>query len=124
MAAVGRVTLHHCGETAAPWAICHRFRVRHLHRRPIVRVIEINTIISNELGLHARSAAQISALAARADAAIWIFKGDQKADARDIMDVLTLECPKGTPVKLIAEEPNDRRILEAIAVLIRNRFGE
>jgi phosphocarrier protein HPr len=87
-------------------------------------VIEIDTIISNDLGLHARSAAQIAAVAARASAAIWIAKGDQKANASDIMDILTLECPRGTPVKLIAEEPNDRNVLEAIADLIQNRFRE
>ena len=48
------------------------------------------TTIRNELGLHARSAAQIAAIARNSATNVWIMKGDQRADASSIMDILTL----------------------------------
>jgi len=83
-----------------------------------------NTRIVNELGLHARSAAQIARMAEKAGAAIWIAKGPQKADAKSIMDILALECPRGTRIQLIAEDESDLPVLEEIVRQIEEGFGE
>jgi phosphocarrier protein len=80
--------------------------------------------IVNELGLHARSAARIAKLAAEARGGIWLAKGDQLADARGIMDILMLECPRGTMVRIIVEDPSDAPILAEVKKLIENGFGE
>jgi len=82
------------------------------------------TRIVNELGLHARSAAQIARLAEKARAKIWLIKDREKADARSIMDILALECPRGTHIKLVAEDDSDREILEEIVGRIEDGFGE
>ena len=80
--------------------------------------------IVNELGLHARSAAKIAELAKRSKASIWIAKGDQKADASSIVDILTLACEKGTKISIQIENESDFNILEAIAQSVESGFGE
>ena len=80
--------------------------------------------IVNELGLHARSAAKIAELANRSKASIWIAKGDQKADASSIVDILTLACEKGTKISIQIENESDFNILEAIAQSVESGFGE
>ena len=80
--------------------------------------------IVNELGLHARSAAKIAELANRSKASIWIAKGDQKADASSIVDILTLACEKSTKITICIENEADFNILEAITQLVESGFGE
>jgi phosphocarrier protein len=81
-------------------------------------------IIINELGLHARSAAKIAKLAGRSKAAVWIQKGSAKADASSILDILTLECEKGSKITVGIENKSDSNILEAIVELVKGGFGE
>ena len=81
-------------------------------------------VIVNELGMHARSAAKIAAIANRSTAAVWIQKGDQRADASSIVDILTLACEKGSKITINIENKSDSNILEAIAELVESGFGE
>ena len=80
--------------------------------------------IINDLGMHARSAAQIAKLAMQANSKIKMIKGDKEADATSIMDMLTLECPKGTKIRLATQDAADLDILNKIIQLIENGFGE
>jgi len=80
--------------------------------------------IVNELGLHARSAAKIAAIAIRSTASVWIQKGDLQADASSIVDILTLACEKGTKITIRIENKADSNILEAITELVEGGFGE
>ena len=80
--------------------------------------------IINELGLHARSAAQIAGIAQNSRANVWIQKDDEKADASSIIDILTLVCAKGTKITIIIEDLADIQILNAIVDLIDSGFGE
>ncbi|MGD2185702.1 MAG: HPr family phosphocarrier protein [Desulfobacterales bacterium] len=80
--------------------------------------------IVNELGLHARSAAKIAALAGRSKASVWIKKGGEKADASSIVDILTLACEKGSKITISIENNADGDILEAIAKLVEKGFEE
>ncbi len=82
------------------------------------------TVIKNELGLHARSAAQIAAIARNATGNVWIGKDDLKADASSIMDILTLVCEKGTRIRIIIDDVADTPVLNAIVDLIDDGFGE
>jgi phosphocarrier protein HPr len=85
-----------------------------------IRVATIN----NDLGLHARSAAQIADIAQNSIANVWIQKEDEKADASSIIDILTLACGKGTQISIIIEDAGDLDILNAIGDLVDRGFGE
>lgn len=80
--------------------------------------------ITNDLGLHARSAAQIAKLARNLKSKIWIIKDGEKVDAASIIDILTLACPKGSQITLKIDDPSDLDILNDIAKLIERGFGE
>ena len=80
--------------------------------------------ITNELGLHARAAAGIVNLATHAKEKIWIIKEDEKIDASSIIDILTLGCPKGTPITFTADNKTDIDVLNDIVTLVENGFGE
>jgi phosphocarrier protein len=84
---------------------------------------KVVTII-NELGLHARSAAQIAKIAGASSANVWLKKGDNIADAGSIIDILTLACEKGTRITILIEDWADIDILKDIADLVESGFGE
>ena len=84
---------------------------------------KVATII-NELGLHARSAAQIAKIAGNSAANVWLKKDDQSADASSIIDILTLAAEKGTRIKIIIEDWEDIKILNDIVDLVESGFGE
>jgi len=81
-------------------------------------------VIVNELGLHARSAAKLAKLAQQADKEVWLHMGDQSADAKQVIDLLTLGAAKGDHVKVTIETPADIQIMEAIEKLFADGFGE
>ena len=83
-----------------------------------------DAVIVNEFGLHARSAAKIAEIANRSTAPVWLQKGEQKADASSIVDILTLACGKGTKISIRIENKSDLNILEAITELVKSGFGE
>ena len=80
--------------------------------------------IKNELGLHARSAAQIARIAGDSAANVWLKKDDKMADASSIIDILTLACEKGTKIAIIIEDLADINILDAIVDLVDSGFEE
>lgn len=84
---------------------------------------KVVTII-NELGLHARSAAQIAKIAGASSANVWLKKGDNIANAGSIIDILTLACEKGTRITILIEDWADIDILKDIADLVESGFGE
>ena len=84
---------------------------------------KVVTII-NELGLHARSAAQVAKIAGASTANVWLKKGDKMADAASIIDILTLACEKGSMITILIEDWADIDILKDIADLVESGFGE
>ncbi len=81
-------------------------------------------MIVNDLGLHARAAAQIAKFAGQASAKVWISKDDEKVDAASIIDILTLVGTKGSQVTVTLDNPADIDILNKIEELFKNKFGE
>jgi phosphocarrier protein HPr len=89
-------------------------------------VIELskNVTITNPLGLHARSAAKIAKLVKKAKSKVWIIKDKEKADASRIIDILSLAGIKDSKLTLLIDDPWDIDILNELAQLIKNGFGE
>jgi phosphocarrier protein len=83
-----------------------------------------DVVITNELGLHARSAAQIARLVQKSKSNVWLKRGREKVDASSIMDILTLACEKGTTITVIIEDPSDIGVLDAVVELVNSGFGE
>ena len=80
--------------------------------------------VVNALGVHARSASRIAEIAKSAVSQVWVCKGAECADASDILDVISLQCPAGTRLTIRIEDPADKVVMEAIVALVANGFGE
>ncbi len=80
--------------------------------------------IVNDLGLHARSAARIAEIAGRARGGVYFMRDRETANAKDMLDLLTIACPRGTSVVIGIDDPDDAEILEALVQLVRDGFGE
>jgi phosphocarrier protein len=80
--------------------------------------------IENELGIHARSAAMIVEVANRYRAKIFLEKNGKEVNAKSILGILTLGCPKGSKVTIRAEGSDADEAIEDLGKLIGNKFGE
>ncbi|AEB08630.1 HPr family phosphocarrier protein [Desulfobacca acetoxidans] len=86
--------------------------------------LKITLPVLNRLGLHARAAAKIAALAQQYQADIILEKDGVKADARSILDILCLGCSQGSEVHLRAQGPEAFQAVEALSDLFHHYFGE
>ncbi len=80
--------------------------------------------IVNELGMHARPAAQIAEMAEEATGNVWISNGSNKVDASSIIDILTMCASKGTEVAIEVENDEDIEVMNIIVAFFNNGFGE
>ena len=78
--------------------------------------------IINDLGLHARSAAQIAKLAQNVKSKVWIIKDGEKVDASSIIDILSLSCFKDSKIVLQTDNPADNDILDEIVAFFNKGF--
>ncbi len=85
---------------------------------------EVEIVINNRLGLHARPATRFAKLASRFESAIWLKRGEEMVDGKSILEVLTLACPKGSSLTVVAEGPDALEAVEALKELVEKQFGE
>jgi phosphocarrier protein len=85
---------------------------------------QLEIVISNKLGLHARAAAKLTQLAGQFSSEIFISKGAQRVNAKSIMGVMMLAAGIGTTVKLEASGGDAERALDSMRALFDDKFGE
>ena len=86
--------------------------------------IERQVEIINKQGLHARPVMKFVDLASEYQADLKVCKGTIQADGKSAMDMMVLEAPKGTRLQLTATGPDAQPLLDALAKLIADGFGE
>ena len=81
--------------------------------------------IVNAKGLHARAATKLVLLAGRYPCEVTVAGPDgQSANAKSVMGVLLLCGSQGTVVEVRARGDKAEEAVDAIGVLIQERFGE
>jgi phosphocarrier protein HPr len=80
--------------------------------------------IVNKKGLHARATAKFVQCVERFDAEIKVTRCGETVGGTSIMGILTLGAGIGTRITVAAMGPEAAGALEAIAILVANRFGE
>jgi len=80
--------------------------------------------ILNRQGMHARPAMQLVETSSRFDSDVHIRKGEQRVNAKSIMEVMTLEAVMGTVLVLEAEGDDAEEALDAVADLVSKKFNE
>jgi phosphotransferase system HPr (HPr) family protein len=86
--------------------------------------IERELWVENRLGLHARPVAKIATAAQQFDADVTLEKEGQVVNARDLLDLLALDCPQGTRLVLRARGPQAREAATSITSLFARKFEE
>lgn len=87
-------------------------------------MINQNVTIINKLGLHARAAAKFVTVASKFESTIEVECKNNKVNGKSIMGVMMLAASKGTEVKLIISGADEEQALDALSILINNRFDE
>ena len=77
--------------------------------------------VNNEVGLHARPATYFIQ---KAKSGIWVEKEERRVNAKSLLGVLSLGIVKGTTITLIADGPDAKEAVEALAQLVDNQLGE
>jgi phosphocarrier protein len=80
--------------------------------------------IKNKLGIHARAAAKIVEIVNRFHTDVVLEKDGYEVNGRSILDILTLNCPKGSRLTLRLTGIDAAEAMEALSVLIEGKFGE
>jgi phosphocarrier protein HPr len=80
--------------------------------------------IVNELGLHARAAAQLVQVTNKYPCDVQLECEGQTVNGKSIMGVLMLAAAQGMRVKIACSGPQAKACLDELGRLIANRFGE
>jgi len=87
-------------------------------------MVECTLHIQNKLGLHARASARFVSEASRFSCEITLAKGDIEVNAKSIMGIMMLAAGKGSSLTLRAVGEDAQLALNAIEILVNDRFGE
>ena len=85
---------------------------------------QLEIVVSNKLGLHARAAAKLTQLAAQFSSDIFISKGAKRVNAKSIMGVMMLAAGMGTTITIDANGGDEEKALSDIQALFDDKFGE
>ncbi len=85
---------------------------------------EIELTIINKLGLHARAASKLVSVCSRFESRVEIGHGGRYIDAKSIMALLLSAISCGTAIKLRADGRDEQEALDAVRLLIAQRFEE
>jgi phosphocarrier protein HPr len=80
--------------------------------------------IINRKGLHARATAKFVQCVERFESAITVSRSGETVGGTSIMGILTLGAGFGTTIVVTAQGADSSEAMEAIGVLVANRFGE
>jgi len=86
--------------------------------------VKRDLVIANKRGLHARAAAKFVKVAADYEAAINVCHAGTEVCGTSIMGLMMLAAGKGSTISVSAEGDDAASAIEAIAILVSNRFDE
>ena len=87
-------------------------------------VVERTAPIVNQLGLHARPAAEFVKIANRFASQIAVRKDDLEVNGKSIMGMMMLAAERGSELYIRAEGDDAEAALAALVALVAAGFGE
>ncbi len=82
------------------------------------------TVVNNQVGLHARPATFFIQKANEFKSSIWVEKDERRVNAKSLLGVLSLGIVKGTSITLIGDGPDEEAAINALVELINSDFSE
>jgi phosphocarrier protein len=87
-------------------------------------MLKKKVLIKNKLGLHARAAVKFVNVANRFRSSVKVEKDGDEIDGKSILGILTLAAVQGSSIILKVSGDDEQKALEALAVLVDNKFQE
>jgi len=89
-------------------------------------MLERELCVTNQLGLHARAAAQLVRLASGFACRITLTRQDNgaSANAKSILSVLYLAASLGVKITIVADGIDEQDAMQQITKLFTDNFGE
>ena len=84
---------------------------------------EIQLLIRNQLGLHARACALFVKAASRFKSDVLVSRDDLEVNGKSIMGVMMLAAEEGATITVRASGPDEKEALEALRDLVDGKFG-
>ena len=86
-------------------------------------MVEIQLLIRNQLGLHARACALFVKTASRFRCDIMVSRDGVVVNGKSIMGVMMLAAEEGATIEVKAEGPDQEQALAALQELVDGKFG-
>ncbi|MGE5628923.1 MAG: HPr family phosphocarrier protein [Solirubrobacterales bacterium] len=83
-----------------------------------------SVIIKNKTGLHARPASIFVKTAGGFKSDINLQKGNAKASAKSLINILALGLSEGAEITITASGEDEKEAVNTLADLINSKFGE
>lgn len=87
-------------------------------------MVSRDIIIRNQVGLHSKPATVFSQKACEYNCSVWVEKGTARANAKSLLNVLSLGVFNGMEIRIVTDGPDEKEALEGICALICNDFLE
>ena len=84
---------------------------------------ELQLLIRNQLGLHARACALFVKAASKFKSEIFVSRDDLEVNGKSIMGVMMLAAEEGATIMVRAVGPDEVEALQALRVLVDGKFG-
>lgn len=84
---------------------------------------DLQLVIRNQLGLHARACALFVKTASRFRSEVFVARDDLEVNGKSIMGVMMLAAEEGATITVRTVGPDEREALEAIRELVDGKFG-
>lgn len=80
--------------------------------------------VTNPKGIHARPSAMIVETAGKMDATIRFVFGNEKIDATNIMDVLSMGAACGAEITVTVDGGDERAAMQRMKEIFASNFGD
>lgn len=83
-----------------------------------------DVVVRNQVGLHSNPASVFSAKASEYKSSIWIERQQVRANAKSLLNVLSLGIFKDMEIRIMAEGPDENEALEGVCSLLSSEIFE
>jgi phosphocarrier protein HPr len=91
---------------------------------PPSKAVVRKLLIVNKKGLHARASAKFVMTVEKFDAEVQVTRCGETVGGRSIMGLMMLSAGIGTSIRVAATGPESEAVMDALAALLADRFGE
>ncbi|MBK6909537.1 MAG: HPr family phosphocarrier protein [bacterium] len=87
-------------------------------------MIQKEVTLLNRLGLHIRPAAQLTKIASKYQADVYLLKDGMRVNGKSIMGVMMLAAARGSTLVLEAIGDDEQQLIDELIKLFENKFYE